>query len=108
MKLHTASVADQDVVDAAVWFERQRLGLGNDFLADVEATFAQIRQAPLACPTLQIGGVVFKVDLRWIRVARFEYLAIFHVAGDEIVILAVVNAHRDLETTLRARVGIVS
>lgn len=105
MNLRTASAADQDV-DTAVWFERQQFGMGDDFLTDVEEAFAQVRQAPLACPTLQFEGVVFKVDLRWTHVGRFEYLVIFQVAVDEIVILAVVNAHRDLERILRARVGI--
>ena len=106
MNLHTASPADNDVVEAAVWFERQQSGLGDDFLNDVEAAFEQMQQAPLVCPTLQLEGVAFKLELRWTHVGRFGYLAIFHVVGDEIVIVAVVSAHRDLESILRARVGI--
>lgn len=54
MNLRTASPADQDVVDAAVWFERQQPGLGDDFLNEVEAAFEQIQGAPLTCPTPQL------------------------------------------------------
>jgi hypothetical protein len=106
MRLRTTSAADADVVNAAVWFERQQLGLGDDFLTDVDAVFAAIEQAPQASPTLQLEGVTFKLDLRWSRAGRFSYLVVFHVAGDEIVIDAVIQAHRDLEAILRARVGV--
>jgi plasmid stabilization system protein ParE len=105
MTLRTTSLAEADVVDAAVWFERQRLGLGDDFLTDMDAAFAAIQQAPLACPTLHLEGVTFRLDLRWTRAGRFSFLVVFHIAGDEIVIDAVVHGHRDLEAILRTRVG---
>jgi hypothetical protein len=77
MKLRTTSVADQDVAAAAEWFERQRLGLGDDFLTDAELVFAEIRRAPRGCPTLQFAGLEFKVELRWTHVGRFAYVVVY-------------------------------
>lgn len=57
-------------------------------------------------PHTATGSVTFKLELRWAHVGRFGYLAIFHVTADEIVVIAVVNAHRDLESILRGRVGV--
>jgi plasmid stabilization system protein ParE len=106
MLLRTASIADTDVTESALWLERQQAGLGADFLAALRETFAEIRQSPLACPTLDLPGVTFKSSLRWRSVGKFPYLAIFTIQGDEILIIAVLHAHRDLEAMLRSRVGV--
>jgi len=34
-------VADQDIAEAADWYEQQRKGLGKQFIAEVRAVFAQ-------------------------------------------------------------------
>jgi len=75
MKLRATSAADVDVVDAAVWLERQKAGLSDDFLDDLDATLAEIRRAPLGCPTLHFPRVTFKFDLRWLAVGRFFFIS---------------------------------
>ena len=106
MLLRTASIADRDIVESALWLDRQQPGLGDDFLASVNATFAEIGRQPLACPTLNLPDVNFKSVLRWHSIGRFPHLAIFTVQADEILVVAVAHGHRDLETILRLRVGI--
>jgi hypothetical protein len=105
-ELRIASIADGDIVDGGVWFERQRPTLGGDFLDAVQAALDEITQSPLACPTLILPGLRFKAPLRWLGLGRFPYLVIFEVTDDEIVIYAVVNSHRDLENLLRERIGV--
>jgi hypothetical protein len=105
MALRTASVAERDIVESALWLDQQQAGLGSDLLTAVEETLAEIERRPLACPTLSLSGATFKSQLRWLTVGRFPYLAIFTVSGDDILVVAILHAHRDLESILRARIG---
>jgi plasmid stabilization system protein ParE len=108
MRLRLVSVAEQDVAEAADWFESQRPGLGNDFLDDLEKTRREIAKQPLACPSLVLGTIPLKVPLRSIRVGRFSHIVVFAVNNDEITIYAVVHPHRDLGSLLAERIGIHS
>ena len=40
--------AEQDIAEARDWYEQHRDGLGSEFLDEVEACFARIRQFPEA------------------------------------------------------------
>ena len=106
MIVRTASAADQDVVAAAVWLETQQPNLGNQFLDEMEVVFVTLPEMPRANPMLHFPGVTFKHELRWTKAGRFSYLVIFHVASDEIHVVAVLHAHSDLERILRLHVGI--
>ncbi len=44
--------AEEDLEEAAAWYEQQRLGLGNDFLDEVLRTFSKISAQPAAYPVL--------------------------------------------------------
>jgi hypothetical protein len=107
MLLRTASIAEQDIVEAALWLDQQPWGSGADFLVAVRETASAIAQAPLACPTLVLSETPFKSTLRWRSIGRFPYLAIFTFEKHEILIVGVLHNRRDLETILRARVGII-
>ncbi len=105
MRLGTTSIADTDVTEAAVWLDRTQPGLGDVFLDDVDATFTRIQDDPFICPTLFSSTVTFKVPLRFKRVSRFPYRVFFTIAGDELVVVAVLHSNRNIEAILQARVG---
>jgi toxin ParE1/3/4 len=105
VRLRTTSIADADVVDSALWLDREQAGLGSVFVDAVEAVFQSIVTAPLACPTFNLPSVQFKSSLRSKLVGRFPYLVIFTLQGNEVVIVGVLHMHRDLESILRSRVG---
>jgi len=44
--------AENDIYEAASWYESQRLGLGHDFLDATEATFQLITEHPLQYPAM--------------------------------------------------------
>jgi toxin ParE1/3/4 len=80
-------VAEDDIAAAAKWYERQRAGLGRDFVASVRASLDKLRMHP------DLGIVVFK-DLRRCNVKRFPY-GIFYVIDDDCPrILGVIHARR--------------
>ncbi len=58
--LRTASRADRDIIDEAVWFEQKQCGLGADFLDAVDRLLTEIVRRPLSCPTLTIPGIRLK------------------------------------------------
>jgi toxin ParE1/3/4 len=105
MVLRLASVAERDMVESALWLDEQQVGLGSEFLSAVQDTIAEIVERPLACPVFDTPNVVFKLPLRWMATGRFPYLVIFTVQADEIAVVAILHAHRDLETVLASRVG---
>lgn len=78
-------LAEQDTVDAAIWYEERQPGLGDDFLVEVDHAvralgesalhhrirFANVRRAPM--PRFKFYGVYYVV-----REEEVWILAIFH------------------------------
>jgi len=106
VRIRTTSIADADVAQSAIFLEQTQSGLGSTFIDAVDATFANILDAPLACPTLVLPAIEFKFPLRFKQIGRFPYRVIFTVVKDEVVVVSVLHSNRDLESILRARVGI--
>ena len=44
--------AEQDVADAATWYEEQRQGLGHEFLDEVLSMLSSIAETPLMYPNI--------------------------------------------------------
>jgi plasmid stabilization system protein ParE len=105
MSFRTASIAERDIVESALWLDQQRLGAGREFISEFRQTCATIRQAPLICPIVDVGEVPYKCVLRWKPVGRFPYLAIFSFENHQILIVAVLHQNRDIAEILRTRVG---
>jgi len=80
--------AENDVQEAAVWYESQRLRLGHDFLDAVEASFNRISENPLQFPVLHRGT-------RRALLSRFPFGVFFRVNGQTIIVLAVLHASRN-------------
>jgi len=81
-------VADQDIAEAADWYEQQRKGPGKQFIAEVRAVFAQLRVNP------QIFSVRYK-DIHTATVKVFPYLAHYLVEEQTVVVIAVLHTSRD-------------
>lgn len=83
--------ARNDVLEAADWYDRQREGLGDEFIEEVLAVFDALEVNPLQyCrrhPTKSI---------RWRYPKRFPYRVIYEVIDEErlVVIAAVIHAAR--------------
>ena len=86
--------AETDLADAYDWYHRQRPALGAEFLDEVEATFARIRQFPEAFPILYRG--VRRGALR-----RFPYAIYFRLTDDDVEVLACAHVRRHPRTWKR-------
>lgn len=78
----------RDLAGAYGWYEQQRIGLGEQFLAAVNASFDAIEQfSEMFAP---VHG-----DVRRAIVSRFPYAVFYRVEPGQIVVLAVLHTARD-------------
>jgi plasmid stabilization system protein ParE len=80
--------ADLEFGDVSEWYERQRPGLGADFIACVEETLNRIAETP------ELHGKTLG-EVRRAGVRRFPYSVYYAVEADQIVVLAVQHGNRD-------------
>ena len=80
--------AAADIEEAFLWYERQRPGLGNEFLAAVQAMRESIAAHPAIHP-------IIHRDTRRALVHRFPYGIFYRVYGEVIVVVACMHASRD-------------
>ncbi len=82
-----AGVRDE-IDDAYDWYEKQRLGLGEDFLVEVQSVLGRIEQNPeLHAPSYR--------NVRHARVKRFPYAVYYRIDHDRIAIIAVHHGKSD-------------
>jgi toxin ParE1/3/4 len=73
---------------AAGWYESQRPGLGDDFVAEVQEVLDTIANHPEGYP-------VADGDVREAPVSRFPYCVYYRVKPDRVVVIAVFHTSRD-------------
>jgi plasmid stabilization system protein ParE len=76
-----------EFLEALVYYEEQREGLGKLFAEDVRAAVLKIKQNPSSCPPHLHGT-------RRCRLDRFSYGLVYRTKGQDVVILAVMHLSR--------------
>ena len=79
--------AEQEMFDAARYYELQAPGLGQDFLDKVELALHDLGDAPERWPRV-------RDDIRRRPIRRFPYSLLYRSDSDEVVILAVMHQKR--------------
>jgi plasmid stabilization system protein ParE len=79
--------AEEEMVEAARFYERRHAGLGFDFLAEIERAIARMREYPEAGRPVRAG-----TRRRLLR--RFPYGLLYRADAEEIVIVAVMHLRR--------------
>ena len=79
-----------DVRNAYSWYERERSGLGEEFVLALEDGIDRIREYPFANPPVHR-------DARRYLVTRFPYCLYYRVVGDGLIVVALLHAARDPE-----------
>lgn len=80
--------ASAEFIEASAWYETKRVGLGRDFLAEIDRCVSLAASNPLQFP-------VVRADVRRIVANRFPYSVYFRAEKHRIVVLAVFHASRD-------------
>lgn len=84
--------AKAEVRSAANWYDRERDGLGDEFVADVHLALDAIERAPEIHPHVETTRT--KRNLRRYLLHRFPYMLVYELRQDEIVVVAVSHARR--------------
>ena len=78
--------AEQDMTEAASWYEQQQRGLGQDFLDEALAAFVRLAETPL-------GYELIHRSARRALLRRFPF-AVFYTFEEDVVILGVLHGSR--------------
>jgi plasmid stabilization system protein ParE len=87
LPIRTQPQADADILEARVWYDAQRAGLGSAFFEAVSLTVRGVAEMPQAFP--RIDG-----ETRRARVRGFQYAVYFEVRDDHILVVAIVHNSR--------------
>ena len=95
MRLRLLAEAQQEIYDAAAWYESRQAGLGADFLDAVAQALTAIEQSPERFAIFEAAPVERNVRRRLLQ--RFPYSIIYEVLAEETLVVAVSHARRDPE-----------
>ena len=79
--------AETEIKEAYEWYEEQRLGLGDDFLLNIDAALCSIQREPEICAPL------YK-NIRRILIRRFPYSIFYMIESRKVIVMAVIHAKR--------------
>lgn len=95
-RLRYAAGARRDFLDALAWYERERAGLGQEFMAELEQVTSEAVETPdRHAPAFDSDPL--PADLPPVRQAflrRFPYRVVFAEISDGIRVLAVAHKRR--------------
>ncbi len=83
--------ASSELTEAIEYYEGQRLGLGYEFLTEVESAIDKIVQFPNA-------WTLVSNRTRRILLKRFQFGLLYQVRDDDIIIAAIMDLRRDPTT----------
>jgi len=90
--IRTEPEADEELLEAARWYEQRRRGLGLDFLAAIGAAVELIQRYPAGGS--RVPGVKDEVPARRLVLRRFPYAVVFLELEAEIRVLAFAHHRR--------------
>jgi toxin ParE1/3/4 len=87
-ELIVRSAAEDDILDAALWYEARATGLGGDFIRSVDDCLAAIARAPEQYP-------VVRGNARRAPARRLPYAVYFVASHQSVEVVACMHVHRD-------------
>ena len=81
--------AEEEITEAALWYQNQSNGLGAEFLAEVNSTIRSVVENPQAFRRFRR-----RPEVRRALTARFPYRIFFILSPDAIVIFCVLHGAR--------------
>lgn len=80
--------ASEEFIEASLWYESKRVGLGLEFLAEIDKCVTQASDHPLEFAKVH-------KDIRLVIANRFPFCIYFRHEVDRIVIMSVFHGSRD-------------
>lgn len=80
--------AEKDIEDAALWYERQRPGLGRAFLKEVSDALNTITEQPLMYP------IIYR-DIHRALTHKFPFGVFYQIDKKSIIVFAILHVSRN-------------
>jgi plasmid stabilization system protein ParE len=90
LRIH--QLAEDELADAAAWYEAKQPGLGTSMLELIDQAVERIRSGVL--PSSPAPGVTKAKNARRVLLRRFPYSIVFYEREDQIVIVAFAHSSR--------------
>jgi predicted ribonuclease YlaK len=90
LRIH-AEAADE-AAEAAAWYEKERPGLGEDFVRAVEAALDLLEDEVV--PLVTLPGAAGARGAKRLLLRRFPYTVVVRETGDEVLVLAFAHTAR--------------
>ncbi len=87
MRIAIHPEAEEELSAAALWYEGQQAGLGDDFVNEFESTLHRILRVP-------VQWRVFQGENRKLNFHRFPYAIVYSLHGETLFLKAVMHLSR--------------
>ena len=102
MKLRVLSLAETDVMEAALWYENRQSGLGLTFWSAVDVAYRRISANPESFSLWEDNSLARPI--RRMVLKQFPYVIYFEMQKTELLVVAVSHACRSADHWL-SRLG---
>jgi len=92
VKVRVLAPALEEIVEAALWFDKQRIGLGDEFWQSVDAVLQRIEANPSGFAESEFATA--EINFRFAVIRRFNYVVHFLVEAGEAQIVSVAHGGR--------------
>lgn len=87
MNIRFLAPAQRELDDAVEWYNRQAVGLGQEFLDELDRAVRRAVAFPMSYPEIE-------PRIRRCRLARFPYALIYGLDDETLIVLAIAHLHR--------------
>ena len=87
LRVYIRSEAETDIEEAAIWYEKQRPGLGDEFLDELRSIFNTISETPAIYPVVHRGT-------RRALIRRFPFGVYFRIEDAQVIVFAIIHGSR--------------
>src|SRR2546426_1169763 len=87
-EIETDFIAGAEIEQAALYYDMQRQGLGDEFVDEVERTMSYVWRNPGAYP-------IARGETRRANLDRFPYALLYRIEGNRILVVGCVHGKRD-------------
>lgn len=84
--------AEDELIEAQMWYDRQRSGLGKEFRSAIDEAIERLVKAPLAASP--IVNLPPSIGARRVLVKRFPYSIVFINHEEDLWVVAFAHQHR--------------
>lgn len=89
-KLEIKEEANFEIIEAFLYYEERRNGLGDEFLEHLEMYFVRITRNPEHFPQK-------RAPYREVFIKRFPFLIVYEISEDRVIVYSVFNTWRNPE-----------